>query len=74
MNNITYHPLSPKACRLDVQTTAKRSLSGIPSLAVANHRAPTIKIKGKSWICDDLLLVLRLTARSVVIHLYKVND
>lgn len=66
--NDKYHPQNLKAGRLSVQP-AKRSLHGIPSLAVANHRAPTIiEIKGKSWICDDLLLVLCSTVRSVVIN------
>jgi hypothetical protein len=39
-------PQNPKANRLEVQP-AKRSLYGIPSLAVANHLAPTKKIKIK---------------------------
>jgi hypothetical protein len=35
---------------------AKRRLYGTPSLALANHLAPTIKIKGKSWICVDIVI------------------
>jgi hypothetical protein len=69
-----YHPLTSKAYRLDVQPP-KRSLSGILLLAVANHFAPTkTKIKGKNWICVDIVLVQRPTDRSMVIRLQGMNE
>ncbi|MNJ57254.1 hypothetical protein D3C77_528380 [compost metagenome] len=72
MNEIQYHPPNLKADRLVVQP-AKRSLHGYYLLALANHPAPIVKIKGNSWICDGLFLVLCLTVRSVVTHRCSVN-
>ena len=62
-----YHPLTSKACRLDVQP-AKRSLIGIPSLAVANLLALAVKIKSKSWICVNLFYLLEYIRRNVGGH------
>ncbi|KJZ44862.1 hypothetical protein VC35_16575 [Pseudomonas fluorescens] len=52
---------------------SQATLARNTTLAVANLFAPIVKIKGKSWICDDLLLVLCSTVRSAVMRPYTMN-